>query len=116
MSGWSLTCCEQRSLQVGAVHDPVGRAIAAVAASPSGMRAISMPVRALMMLIASGVTIAARAAAEAEVDQNAAGIGRQLHAGAGFLEPLGSLQDDDAETARGERKRGRQTADARRRR
>ena len=62
--------------------------------------------------MASGVT--ARPASRvlhAEIDQDAAGIGRELQAGADFLEPLGLLQDDDAKTFCGERQRGRQSPD-----
>ena len=47
-----------------------------------------------------------------EINQNARGIGRELEAGAGFLEPLGLFQYDDAKTVARERERGGQSADA----
>ena len=50
--------------------------------------------------------------AEAEIDQEARGIGRELDAGAGFLEPLGLLQNDNAEAASRQRQRGGEPADA----
>ena len=50
---------------------------------------------------------------EAEIDQHAAGIGGELQAGARFGQPLGFFQHDDAEAVRGQRQRGRQSADAR---
>ena len=102
----------QRRLQIGAMHHPIGRAGAKAAASPSGRRAISPPARALMMLIASGVTArAASRGCKSELDQDAAGIGRKLQAGAGFLQPLGLLQHDDAKALCRERQRGRQSPD-----
>ena len=47
-----------------------------------------------------------------EIDQRARGVGRELDAGAGFLEPLGLLQHDDAKTVARERQRRGQPADA----
>src|SRR5579883_2634544 len=49
---------------------------------------------------------------EAEIDQHASGIGRELDAGAGFLKPLGLFENDDTEAAARERQRRRQSADA----
>ena len=65
-----------------------------------------------MMLMASGRDGAGgEPRLQAEVDQHAAGIGRKLQAGAGFLEALGLLQNDDAKTLRGQRQRRRQSSD-----
>ena len=65
-----------------------------------------------MMLMASGVTARAREPRlQAELDQDAAGIGRELQAGAGFLQPLGLFQHDDAKALCGERQRRRQSPD-----
>lgn len=50
--------------------------------------------------------------AEPEIEQQARGIGRELNAGAGLLEPLGLLQNDDTETASRQRQCRSQTADA----
>ena len=50
---------------------------------------------------------------EAEIDQDAAGVGRQLQPGAGFLEPLIAFQNDNPETACGQRQRRGQSPDAR---
>ena len=47
-----------------------------------------------------------------ELDQDAAGIGRKLQAGAGFLQLLGLLQHDDAKALLGKRQRGGQSPDA----
>ena len=49
---------------------------------------------------------------KSEFDQHAAGVGRELQAGADFLEPLGLLEHDDAKALCGQRKRGRQSSDA----
>ncbi len=53
-----------------------------------------------------------KARLEPELDQDAAGIGRELNAGAGFFQLLGLLQHDDAKAFFGERQRGRQSSDA----
>ena len=50
--------------------------------------------------------------AKAELDQRAGGVGRELDASAGFLEPLGLLQYDHAKAVAGERKRRGQPGDA----
>jgi len=50
--------------------------------------------------------------AQSEIDQRARGIGRELDAGAGLLEPLGLLQDGDAKAVARERQRGGETANA----
>ena len=77
------------------------------------MRATSPPLRALIRLMASGMTArAAQPRLQSEVDQHAAGVGRELQAGADFLEPLGFLQNDDAKALCRERKRRRQSSDA----
>ena len=49
---------------------------------------------------------------EAETDEDASGIGRQLNAGAGLLQPFHLVEQLDAKTVAGQRQRGRQPADA----
>ena len=62
--------------------------------------------------MASGVTArAGKGVLHAEIAEHAAGIGRELQAGADFLEPLGLLQDDDAKAFCRKRQRGRQSPD-----
>ena len=112
MSGLSLTCGLQRRLQVGAVHHPIGRA---------GAKA-----RGLAERQAGDLAAVARAhdadgvgrhgarrkpRLQAEFDQDAAGIGRKLQAGAGFFQPLGLFQHDDAKALRRKRQRRRQSSD-----
>jgi hypothetical protein len=48
---------------------------------------------------------------QAEIDEHAAGVGRELQAGAGFLKALGFLENDDAKALSRERERGRQSPD-----
>ena len=48
---------------------------------------------------------------QSQFDQYAAGVGRKLQAGTGFLQPFGFLENDDAKTLSCERKRGRQSSD-----
>ena len=50
--------------------------------------------------------------AEAELDQDAGGIGRELDAGAGLFKPLGLLQHDRAKAVARERQRRGEAADA----
>ena len=49
---------------------------------------------------------------QSEFSQHAAGVGRNLDAGAGFAQPIGTLGDDDAKSGGGERQRGGEAADA----
>ena len=46
-----------------------------------------------------------------ELDEDAAGVGRELQAGADFLEALGLLQHDNPEALRGKRQGSRQASD-----
>ena len=102
----------QRALQVGAMHHPIGRA---------GAKAGGLAERQAGDFAAGARAHDAdglgdhRARGEprlqAEFDQHAAGIGRKLQAGAGFLQPFGLLQHDDAKALRGERQRRRQSPD-----
>jgi hypothetical protein len=50
---------------------------------------------------------------KAELDQDPAGIGRQLQPRAGFFEPGGAFHHDNAESACGKRQRGGQSANTR---
>ena len=102
----------QRRLQVGAMHHPVGRA----GAKAGGLaeRQAGDFAAAARAHDADGLgrdRARAQAILQSEIDQDAAGIGRQLQAGAGFLQPLGLFQNDDAKPLSGERQRRRQSAD-----
>ena len=44
-----------------------------------------------------------------EIDQDARSVGRELNAGAGFLEPFGLFQHDDAKPVAGKGERGSQS-------
>ena len=52
-----------------------------------------------------------QAVAQPEVDQGARRVRRELNSGAGFLKPLGLLQDADSETVARQRQRRGQSAD-----
>jgi hypothetical protein len=49
---------------------------------------------------------------QSELDQHAAGIGRELQAGAGLLETFGFFENDNAKASGRKRKRGRQSSDS----
>ena len=112
MSGWSLTCGLQGALQIGAVHHPIGRAgtkaggLAERQAGDLAARPRAHDVDGLGRHRARR-----KPRPQAEVDQDPAGVGRKLQAGAGFLQPFGLLQNDDAKAFCGERKRCRQSPD-----
>ena len=105
----SQKCC----LQIGAVHHPIGRAgaegrgFAKRQAADLAAGACAHDVDGVRHHRAPG-----KARLEPEIDQDAAGIGRELQAGAGFFQLLGLLQHDDAEAFFGERQGGRQSPDA----
>ncbi len=64
------------------------------------------------MLMASGVTAAGgEPRLQTEIDQHPAGIGRQLQAGACFLQLFGFFENDDAKTLACERECCRQSPD-----
>ena len=102
----------QRALQIGAVHHPIGRA---------GTKAGGFAERQAGDLAArprahdvDGLgrhRTRRKSRLQAEVDQDSAGVRRKLQAGAGFLQPFGLLQNDDAKTFCGKRKRCRQSPD-----
>ena len=102
----------QRRLQVGAMHHPIGRA---------GGKGCGFAERQASQLAAAARAHQAdglrrdRAGSEplpqSQRHQHAAGIGRQLQAGADLLQPLGLLENDDAKPLCGERQRGRQSSD-----
>ena len=112
ISGWSSTAAASAALQVGAMHHPIG-----CAGAKTGGLAERQPRDFAAMAgahDADGVgdhRAPGEPRLQTEFDQHPAGIGRQLQAGAGFLEPLGLLQHDDAKTLRGERQRRRQSPD-----
>jgi hypothetical protein len=87
----------QRRLQIGAMHHPIGRAGAkggGLAERQAGDLAAAARAHDADGLGRHGARRKPRL--QAEFDQDAAGVGRKLQAGAGFLEPLGLLQNDDA--------------------
>ena len=102
----------QGALQIGAVHHPIGRAgtkaggLAERQAGDLAARTRAHDVDGLRSYRARR-----KPRPQAKVDQDSAGVGRKLQAGAGFLQPFGLLQDDDAKAFRGERKRCRQSPD-----
>jgi len=102
----------QRRLQVGAMHHPIGRAGAGrgcFAERQAGDFAAQAGAHDADGVGDHGAGGEARF--EAEIDQHAAGIGRQLQAGAGLFKPLGLLENDDAKSLRSQRQRRRQSPD-----
>ena len=102
----------QRRLQVGAMQHPIGRA----GAKRGGFaeRQANHFTAASCAHQADGVGddgACRKPRLQSQFDQHAAGVGRELQAGADFLEPLGLFKNDDAKTLRRERKRGRQSPD-----
>ena len=98
MSRCGLTAAAQRRLQVAAMDDPIGRAVALLGGRAE--RHAHDFAAVLGVKHAQGQRrdhVRPQPLAEAELDQDARGIGRELDAGAGFFEPLGLLQHDDAE-------------------
>ncbi len=102
----------QRCLQIGAVQHPIGRVgprSGAVAQRQAGDFAAASRAHD-----ADGVgrdRARREPRLQSEFDQHAAGIGRKLQAGAGFLEAFGLFKNDDAKALSGERKRCRQSSD-----
>ena len=79
----------------------------AAAAPPSGMRTISRPLLPDQNAQRRGRDhMRPQPLADAEIDQAARGIGRELDAGAGFLQPFGLFQYDDAKAVARQRQRG----------
>ena len=76
------------------------RRSACSAAAPSGMRASSRPLAVLIATAAGRDMRPQQPLAEPERDQDARGVGRELDAGAGLLQPLGLFEHGDAEAAR----------------
>jgi hypothetical protein len=102
----------QARLQVGAMHHPIGRAGAkagGLAERQAGDLAAAPRAHDVDGLGRHRARRKPRL--QAEVDQDPAGVGRKLQAGAGFLQPFGLLQNDDAKAFGGERKRCRQSPD-----
>ena len=76
------------------------------------MRTISCPLAALSTCTAVGATACGRRrSARPRSIRMSRGVGRELNAGAGFLEPLGLFQHDDAKPVVRKRKSGGQAAD-----
>ena len=112
ISGCSLTCGLQRRLQIGAMHHPIGRAGARGRGFAERQAADFAAAARAHQADAVGRDRARRKPRlQAEVDQDAAGIGRELQAGAGFLQPFGLFQNDDAKALCRKRQRGRQSPD-----
>ena len=88
---------QQRGLQVGAMDRPVGRAVAALGRFAEGRARQSAAARGLDGERLRHGNGGAQPLAEAERDQDAGGVGRELDAGAGFRKLTGLLQQSDAE-------------------
>ena len=102
----------QRILQIGAVHHPIGRAGLQRGGFAKGQAGdLAAGPRADDVDGLGRHRARRKPRPQPEVDQDAAGVRRQLQAGPGFLQPLGLLQDDDAKALCGERKRCRQSPD-----
>ena len=102
----------QRRLQVGAMHHPIGRT--GTGRSLFAERQPGDLAAQPRAHDADGVGdhgAGGEAWLQAEIDQHAAGIGRELQAGAGFFEPLGLLENDDAKSAASQRQRCGQSPD-----
>ena len=106
-------CADKRGLQIAAMNDPVGRAVARRGRLPqryphdfaAGFAIEDAKARRLDHLRPQPLF-------QAEVDQRARRVGRKLNAGAGFLKPLGLLQHDDAKAAARQRQCRSQSADS----
>ncbi len=121
LSEMSSSCADrgdERGLQIAAMDDPVGRAVALLPPSPSGMRTISRPLSpGRARATPTGATTCGRSRSPSPRSiRMRVGIRRELDAGAGFLKPLGLLQHDDAKAVARQRQRGRQVRRCRRRR
>jgi len=99
-------------LQIGAMHHPIGRAGAKRGGFPK-RQANDFPA-APRAHQADGIgrdRAMPKPWLQSELDQHAAGIGRELQAGAGFLEAVGLLKNDDAKALSRQRQRSRQSSD-----
>ncbi len=96
--------CLQGALQIGAVHHPIGRT-GAKAGGLAEQQAGDLAARSRAHDVDGLGRHRARRKPrpQAEVDQDPAGVGRKLQAGAGFLQPFRLLQNDDAKAFRRER-------------
>jgi len=103
----------QRRLQIDAMHHPIGRAGGSRGgfAERQPNHSFAAAARAHQADGFRGDGAPGEGVPHVEIDQDAAGIGRELQPGADFLEPFGLLQDDDAKTFCRERQRGRQSPD-----
>ena len=102
----------QRALQIGAMHHPIRRA----GAKRGGFakRHANDLTAASRAHQADGIgrdRAMRKPRLQPELDQHATGIGRQLQAGAGFLEAFGFFENDDAKTSCRKGERGRQSSD-----
>ncbi len=102
----------QRPLQVGAMHDPIGRA----GAKRGGLakRQTNDFTAASRAHQADGVgrdSAMPKPRLQPELDQHATGIGRELQAGASFLEAFGFFEKDDAKAPARKREGGGQSSD-----
>ena len=102
----------QGGLQIGAMHHPIGGA----GAQAGGLAERQAGDFAACARAHDGDRVGRDGARgeprlQAEFDQDAAGVGRKLQAGTGFLQPFGLFQNDDAKAASRERKRRGQSSD-----
>ncbi len=112
MSGMARGGGGERGLQIAAMDRPIGRAVALLgvfAERHAHDLAPGHAVKDAQRRRRDGGR--PQPALQAEIDQDARGVGRQLDAGTGFLEPLRLFQHDDAKAVARERQRRGQTAD-----
>ena len=100
-------------MQVGAGDDPVGRA-EALAQGGAERHDANLGARRRAPDSDAGRLgrDAAQGRPEAEIDEDAAGVRRELQAGSGLVQRRAALQHHRRAAAPGERERGRQPADA----
>src|SRR5487761_1376045 len=104
---------EEHGLQVAAMDDPIGRTVALLRLAERDADDFAAGAADQDAQRRRRDHMRPQPLANAEIDQAARAIGRQLDAGAGFRKPLGLFQDGDAEAAARQRPRRRKPADAR---
>jgi len=101
----------QCRLQVGAVDRPIGRAVAALGLGAERDSRKPAAARGLDRDRLGREHVGAQTFAETERDQDSRGVGRELDAGAGLFQPLGLLQQCDAESGSRQHQRRAQPPD-----
>ena len=102
---------DQDRLQIAAMDDPIGRAVAANRVIAQWHARERMTTRGLDLDRGRRDRVRLQPRLEPERRKNRHGIGRELDASAGFLQPRRLFEQGDAESTFGERKAGGQSAD-----